>query len=542
MALTVNIPGGIVPRLNPRVLEAHFAQTAANCVLEHGDCRPLKAPSLKSALTATTVSVFKIGSAWKQFASITQAIASPVEADDSRYYYTGATGGGKKVDDDEGPFDLGVSRPSTGPTVSLAGSAGDNVSRSSSYVYTRVTAWGEESAPSQPSGEIDVYDGQHTTFSGLSDGSDSHVTHYRLYRSVSGETSNVWLAVPYQTTAGTPQYDSNNDIIFDVPKASIANMKDGLSDDALNVEMETLTWHAPPSGLTHLTDFSNGLIGGISGSQVCFSVPWVPYAWPTGYQYTLDAPGVGLGHISGVPVAFTAQSVYLFDGGSPDSFQQRRLSETQGCESARSIVNTPAGVFFASKDGLCLATNNGVDVISLGVWTREQWGDLGPEDIIGFYYNGAYFGFFNGTDDGFIFPLTEERKFVTTFTLAGYTIYGGYLDPSNEKLYLILDTGAARGLYEFDAGSALTMTWKSKVFRTTPTNLSAFKLTGETGSSSVQIYGNGSALFAAAQTVTHGTPIRLPGGARYQEYEVQISGTKRWHGWGIGNMRDMAGV
>lgn len=543
MAIIVTEPGGILPRLNPRVLGNNLAQTAQNCVLEYGDCRALKAPSLKTALNASTVSVLLLGTSWKEFSTVTHAIPSPVEAANNRYYYTPIAGGGKKRDDTVGPYDLAVSRPGTGPTVSLNGEAGDNIVRSSSYVYTRVTAWGEESAPSKPSGEVDVYEGQYTTFSGITDGSDAHVTHYRLYRAVAGETSEVWLAVPYQTTAGTIQYDADNNIIFDIPKASIGNMKDGLIDAALNVEMETLTWHAPPSDLKCLTDFSNGIIGGISGSQACFAVPWCPYAWPTGYQYTMDAPGVGLGHIAGVPVAFTDQSVYLFDGSSPDSYQQRRISEVHGCVSVRSIASTPMGVFFASEDGLCLATYNNVEVISLGIWTREQWSALGPGNLIGFYYKGSYYGFFNNTTTGFILPITEKYDYVTTFSLTSLTIKGGYLDPANEKLYVILDTGAARNLYEFDAGSALTMTWKSKIFRTVPLNFSSFKLTGETGTSSVMIYGDGTGIFAEAQTVTHGTPIRLPGGKRIQEYEVQISGTKRWHSWGLaqamGDLRDV---
>lgn len=535
MSIIIHAPKGIAPKLNPRVLPQAQSQTAENCVLKHGDCRPLSGPSLVQALSSNTLAVFKIGGSWKQFNNRARVIASPVNAENNRYYYTLAAGGGKKTDTETGVLDLAVPRPDTGPSLTINGTGDGNLLRSSVYVYTRVTDWGEESAPSKPSGVLDVEYGQHITFSGLSDGSDAHVTHYRLYRAVGGETSNVWMIVPYQTTAGSLKYDSDNQIIYDIPKASVAGAKDGLRDDDLNISIEVESFHEPPDDLHSLTDFSNGLIGGLSGREVCFAHPWHPFAWPLGYRYQLDADGVGMGSMNGVPIVFTAQSVYLFDGAGPDSYHQRKISEVYGCESALSIAGMPTGVFFASKDGLCMAHNNGVDILTKDIWTKNQWAALVPSSLMGFYHDDSYYGFFIGSSKGFILPFGEES--VSTFDL-GNVIHGGYLEPA-VGLYVILQATEGRGLYSFDSGTTLTSTWKSKLFRRPPVNYGAFRIVGEAGSSDIKIFYDGVEKYD--ETVTHNQAMRMPSGFTGRDIEVEIESGKIWSGFGLaGNIRELA--
>ena len=537
--MIITVPKGIVPRYNPRVIQDNQAQVAENCVLESGDCRPLKSPSLVQGLDALTLTVFPSNGTWKQWSSRADVVASPVVSPDNRLYYT-AGSGGKKTDDTTGELSLGVSKPDAGPTLTINGTGDGQVDRSSVYIYTRVTEWGEESSPSKPSGLMDVEFGQHVEFSAMSDGGDSHISHYRLYRAVGGASSNVWLLVPYQTTAGVFKYDGDNNIIYDIPKHNIGSAKDGMRDDDLNISLDTQGWHEPPADLHSLTDFSNGLIGGLSGKEVCFSHPWHPFAWPTAYRYQLDADGVGMGSMNGVPIVFTSQSVYLFEGSSPDSFHQRKISDVFGCESKMSIASMPHGVFFASKDGLCMAGNDGVQLLTKGVWTREQWSDLSPESLMGFYHNESYYGFFIqnlGVSKGFILPFEGES--VTTFELDG-NVLGGYLEPS-VGLYLIIHTSSGRGLYEFDEGDVLEYTWKSKVFRRPFKNFGAMKIIGEQGNSNISFLVDGVEKYSGE--VDHNKGVRLPSGFRGQEFEVEISGNKRWSTLAItGSMGELSGV
>ena len=531
--IIVRSPRGIAPFYDAKALDDAQAQTAENCVLKSGKAVPLKALSSSQSLEADTISVFKVGSTWLEFDAVTHLIQSPVDAENDRYYYTDGTNQ-KKQDSSVGPYDLGVAQPSTGPSLTVNGTGDGTTVGTWVYVYTRVTAWGEESAPSQPSGEIEPEGDEYITFTGLSDGSDSHVTNYRLYRAVAGSESSGYLKVPYQTTAGTLQYDDvyTNMVVYDIPKADIGDMKDGAVDSQLGEELNTDDWYEPPSDLDGITDAGNGIIFGFSGKNVCFSQLWIPYAWPTDYQYALDEDVVAVGHAAGVPVALTDRSVYVFEGSSPDSFYQRKVTDTQGCMSARSVVSTKYGVFFASSDGLCLALPDQVKVLTKGIWSKDQWNVFSLSSLAGFFFDGDYYAFFDADSEGFIFPLSSDRQDVTTFDMT-HDFKGGFVDPANDKLYLNCDTGAARNLYEFDAGNDLTMTWKSKEFESRPKNFSRFVLIGEAGASTVTYTGDDTEVMS--QSVTHNSPIALPSGALYRKHEIQIAGTKEFSAWALAN-------
>lgn len=537
--ITITSPQGIAPRLNPRALQDTQAQVAQNCVLDLGDCRPLKAPVQSTSLDASTKSVLSMES-WKEFDNYASAITSPVTGND-RYYWTDESGGGHKAEGTGNAKDLGVPQPGAGPSTTKGGSQdSDEPIRSSTYVYTRVTDWGEESAPSQPSGIMDIYDGEHVEFSGMDDGGSSHVTHFRLYRAAGGESDSVYLAVPYQKNPGAVEYDEDNNIVYDIPKDELDDMQDGLRDVDLRVQLETDDWLEPPGDLKGLTDLGNGTMMAYSGQEVLFSALWAPYAWPMAYRYTLDHGVVGVGHIAGVPVAFTAYSTYLFDGSTPDSYQQRKISETQGCASSLSIVNTLQGVVFASRDGLCMAGTDGVQGLSLPVWTREQWNRMDLGSLVGTHFNERYYGFFKGGNAGFIFPLNQQEQSVTEFELS-QTIVNAYMDSDNEKLYVILQDGSDVDLYEFDAGDNLQSTWRSKVFRVPPVNLSSLKIVGESGDSKIKFIVDGEEKHSV--TATHGQAYRLPAGYKGRELEVEIKSSKTWFALGItGSMEELRDV
>lgn len=531
-AIIIRNPLGKVPKLKAETLQSNQAQSAENCKLDRNSVRPLAEPLQIKDLSAGTVSIFKNNDTWLEFNVDTDVIQSPVDAENNRYYFTNP-GERKKADDLISAISLGVAQPGTGPSLTIAGTGDGNVERSSVYIYTRVTDWDEESAPSQPSGNIDVENGEHVTFSGLSDDSNSHVTHYRIYRAVAGTEGAEYELVPYQTTAGTLKYDDNNEIIYDIPKGNIGNAVDGADDSQLSITLDTRHWYEPPSGLTCLTDIGNGIVAGISGKQVCFAEPWVPYAWPTAYQYAMDTDAVAVGTIAGIPIGLTGQSVYLFDGSTPDSYMQRKISDNQGCKAKRSVVSTMAGVFFASSDGLCLATTNGVRVLTERIYTKQQWNDEDIDNLVGAFYDGAYYGFFSGSSAGFILELDSDGgKGVTAFDMGDYTFLDCHVEPSNDKLYVALSDGVNKDIFEFDAAeSDLTATWKSKKFITYPLNFSSFIILGDSGTSTLTYYADG--VSKLSTTVTHNQMVRLPSGFMARTHEIQIAGTTSWWSFGV---------
>ncbi|ARO87845.1 hypothetical protein EBAPG3_008745 [Nitrosospira lacus] len=165
---------GLVPRLARQLLAPNQAQVATNCNLTSGDLRPRNGPlHVFSPIIGNDIeSIFRMekdgNEKWLVWDKDVDVARSPVAGNtERRFYYTG-DGEPRASDYDTattgvGPYPsgcyvLGVSPPVTQPTVTPSGGvSGTTVSRV--YVYTFVTLWGEESAPSPVSptttGKID---------------------------------------------------------------------------------------------------------------------------------------------------------------------------------------------------------------------------------------------------------------------------------------------------------------------------------------------------------------------------------------------------
>lgn len=165
---------GLVPRLAKQLLAPNQAQIATNCNLTSGDLRPRNGPlHVFSPIIGNDIkSMFRMekdgNEKWLAWDKDVDVARSPVAGNtERRFYYTGdseprasdydtaTTGVGPYP---SGCYVLGVSPPVTQPTVTPSGGvSGTTVSRV--YVYTFVTPWGEESAPSPGSttttGKID---------------------------------------------------------------------------------------------------------------------------------------------------------------------------------------------------------------------------------------------------------------------------------------------------------------------------------------------------------------------------------------------------
>lgn len=156
---------GLVPRAAKQLLAPNQAQVATNCNLTSGDLRPRNGPLLVFApvITNDIVSMFRMekdgNEKWLAWDRDVDVARSPIAGNTSRrFYYTG-DGEPRASDYDTatagvGPYPagcyvLGVTPPITKPTVTPSGGTGSTTSRA--YVYTFVTPWGEESAPSPAS-------------------------------------------------------------------------------------------------------------------------------------------------------------------------------------------------------------------------------------------------------------------------------------------------------------------------------------------------------------------------------------------------------
>jgi hypothetical protein len=341
-----------------------------------------------------------------------------------------------------------------------------SVAATVSYVYTRVIEWKnsegeviqeEESAPSPPGQVYELYEGQAIELSGFSkrnasgDNNGDDVTHYRIYRLEAGSDG-----AEYQYLASIESSEATyvDDVESDPAAATGHALKD-VGDDIL----ETTDWTPPPDGLLGLTQYANGILAGFVGNKLHLSEPWAGYAWPDGYTMVFDYDIVALAVYNESLLVLTEGFPYVVTGTDPESMSQTILPYEQACVSRAGVCVSNVGVIYPSPDGLFLLTASGGKLLTKEVYTKNQWALLGPENLISFFYDDCYYGFFKGTGTGFYFNFKDD-PYVVDVEVSG-NITGGYLDPENDTLYLVVDDN----LVAWGAGAALPYTWKSAVYR-----------------------------------------------------------------------------
>ena len=245
------------------------------------------------------------------------------------------------------------------------------------YIYTYVTDWGEESAPSPVSDllTIDQNDGVGVTIAAPSVSSPyGTLTHWRLYRSSTTDASAAYQLVA-EIAIGTHTYT------------------DTKLQEELQETCPSLTWTEPRSDLFALYGMPNGILVGLanSGRTVCFSEPYKPYAWPREYEQTLEFPGVGVAGFGTTAVVPTTGQPYYVSGVDSANMSAQKMEFPQACVSKRSIVSCDGGVIYASPDGLCLASANGVELLTLGAYSKDDWQALGLSNSFGAFSEGVYY-------------------------------------------------------------------------------------------------------------------------------------------------------
>lgn len=345
-----------------------------------------------------------------------------------------------------------------------------------SYLYTWVSAYGEESAASPSTLTNGWTNGKwHVElFSPPADdlGVDRNITKLRLYRTVSGSNSSEFFFVA-ELPVGTTAYD------------------DVITDDvvALNNTITTLNFFPPPSGLHDIQSMPNGVVVGFKGNEIWFSEPYFPHAWPPGYVLTTEYPIVGLGVTGQTLVVATSATPYTAQVLHPSTATLSKGSLKEPCISHRSILSTDNGVFYMSNNGLILVTPQGTAGNVTEMWiTREKWAKLVPLNatacaipLVSCY---LCFGTTNGTDvssaqTGFLIELNQDTESFSIWPQPGGHRLGFNQLQSPNGLNidnLLLDTWSGIGLliqnggiYYWDftdqAPTMVPYTWRSKKFQ-----------------------------------------------------------------------------
>lgn len=381
---------------------------------------------------------------------------------------------------------------------------GETVTRA--YTWTYVTDIGEESAPNPSPTLITCLSNDTITVSGLGVAAPSGaygITLKRVYRTQSGSSgsSDFYRAV------------SNTDIA--IGTASV-------NDDQTYIGevMPTTTWLMPPTDLSWLTGLWNGMMAGISGRSVRFCEANTFYAWPIAYEILpMQAQPVALATYGQTLVMLTNGNPSIITGGTPDAMDEQPIEFYQACIAPLSAVGVGHGVVWASPDGLCYVGQGGARVLTEGIMTRDDWQALVPSTIKGCFYERRYIGFYtvSSVRKAFMFDFNNPNGLY----FMDFGVDAMHLDDLQDALY-VLD---GVNVQKWDAGTAKTVTFKSKLFKM-PNPVSAFacaEVQADNYPVTFKLYAEG--VLKHTQTVADANPFRLPSGYRAQTLQIELSAT-----------------
>jgi hypothetical protein len=508
---------GMAPRMAPRLLAENKAQSAQNVRLLSGNLEAMGANVPVAGVTlaplAQTIHHFDAATQsatnyWFSWSGDVDVVKGPIANDlQERTYWTGdgvpkvtdasiaLSGAGKYP---RNSYSLGVPAPATAPIVTVSGtpSTTSAIAETRLYLVTYVSAWGEESAPSDPSLSVDVLVGQSVDMSAIPTAPTGayNVLTKRIYRSVTG-------------TNGTPYL-----FVAEIPVAQ-STYSDTIEAAALGEELPSLTYDMPPATLQGLVAMPGGVLAGFVGYDLYFCEPYKPHAWPAQYSMTCDHKIIGLAVFDSTLLVLTDGTPYLVSGSEPAYYSMVKSELAQSCVSKRSIVSGDGGAVFASPDGLFLIGGGGAKSLTTALLTRLEWQALNPETLHGYIVENQYIGFHSG--GGFILAL--ETGDLTTLD---WTASAGFYDTRLDTLFLIVNGG----LVKFDQGAAIPFVWKSKRFYSPrPLSMSAARVEAASYPLTMLTYADG--VLVDTATVASAEAFHLPGGFLANDWEFELRGS-----------------
>jgi hypothetical protein len=530
---------GLNEKVSPRLLPEDMAQNAENVFLDSGRIEgiktdvndPSEAGSTHPAVNidGTTKTIFKASSsAWFTFTQDVDIIKSPIKEDShGRFYFTGSGTFPKYTSTSvgitgSGPFPaasyrLGLPTPASftsDPSVDDTTAEDGATTSSRAYIYTEITTFGEEGPASLVTSSeiIDASNGSTVTLSLPAASSGNYtIAKRRIYRT---DLNGVFRFVK------------------DVSGTASGTTTEAVKDALLGEEIESTDNLAPPDDVTAdhpdgpmlgITSMPNGITAGFSGNTLLFSEAYLPHSFPIRNQLTSKDDIVGIASIASGLLIVTKGKPLMASGTDPSAMAMVEIDANLPCTNKRSLVDMGEYAIYASPDGLVLASNSGINLITEQILTRDQWQSYYPSNIEAYEYEGKYIAFtWDGTNasskQGFLFDPRGQKN---AFVKLDFYATAGFNDRENDELYLVI--GGV--LKKFARGTSnRTYTWKSKEFYTNrPISPGVAKVSADSYSSlTFKLFADGS--LKHTQTVTNSEIFRLPGGYRAKAFEIQLEG------------------
>lgn len=410
---------GIAPRLRGKQLPQSYATVAHDVDLTHGILQPFREPLKVSDKTGAS----RVASYGCDIFTFDQCVSVAEWLPDCpRLYITGRVGYPEVATIEAGALSyrrLGVPRPAAPPrAVAEAVSTSSDKARSVAYVVTFVNGFGEESAPSLPSMDVVIDDGQTVVVSFEYDPAIEYdVKQLRVYRRDTG----FRVGAEKEQTLATHWYlvaEESIDSIGIVDKKLIKDVGYGLT---------SLEVREPPTNLGNITSISGtAMLVGSSGNKLVFSENLQPYSFPIAQEMTLDDNIVALGSQGNTIFVATDGHPYrlVADAGCDKRDCRQIVKYDQpmpmiNCHIGQGSVITPFGMVYVSADGLVLLSDSDSPaVITSDVLSADDWRKLKPHTMRLAYHKGALFvvseaiSFMYWVDAG-TYKDTKHKRMVT---------------------------------------------------------------------------------------------------------------------------------
>lgn len=376
--------GGMIPAMDAELLPPNHAAENRNSWLYTGALEGIRVfRPVHTLVNLDTRRVYRIplqslgkenipDSFWMEFPVLDVDVINSPTIDDTfeRFYWAGQGIAPQyntraRIINGDPAFVLGVPAPEVAPGVSVTGGAAPVETRA--YVYTYVSAYGEESAPSpailtsgNASGtwDVTVTDPDAGVLAGR------NLDAIRIYRTVTGSAGATSFFFVAEIALGVGTYADTSDTV------TVTG----------NRVLETTFWNPPPTDLAGMTSLPNGNIAGFRNNEIWFCEPYRPHAWPSIYTVAVEFPIMGLGVIGQSLIVCTTSNPYSISGINPANMSMSKISAIEPCTSRGSIVSTPNGVVYASPNGLAVAVPGSVQVVTRNLITNDLWAD--PEQFL----------------------------------------------------------------------------------------------------------------------------------------------------------------
>lgn len=540
---------GQIPKLDRQLIPDGAAQRSENADYSSGRIEALYAPKAVSSARSTSVSsIYRMflgdSELWLSWEEDVDVAESPVfvennfrilfSSDEFEPRQTDFTLAGTSSPYPTTFYTLGVPAPITAPTVSgVTGGSGTNTTRV--YVYTFVTAWGEESAPSPASAEFtglpdgtwamslpdvavpNAYNVTAATYalgrlrltvdstfgarSGdqvtLSDMTDTDLNANWRINEVDAANDYIYITTPtpsattfggsaaatrvspHNTTDLTKRVyrsvTAGNTTDYFLVGTDIPAATTTFDDDVLtdvNEPLPSLGWVMPPAEMRGIVVHPSGCLVGFYENRIYISEPYSPYAFPRAYELTLDFAIVGLAVFGQSVFVGTEGKPYIVTFSDPASAVPRKMDENWPCLSKNGIVTFGGGVYFPTNVGLAFVGTSGASLVTKDLYAQKDWEKLMPETFDAAHYNGRYMASRTLANGNKSIVIISAEENVTEYNYAPTAIF---TDRENGQVYIAGDGNILQ--LNDQTADLLPYSWTSKEIRIPdPLNLGAVKL------------------------------------------------------------------